>query len=86
MKFFASLVGRMVWDAFLAALRKVSWGVVLERAASRMLVGLLRFLVGLTTNTLDDDAADEIIKQLTKPGTGLPEVERTVMRLKNEKK
>lgn len=73
MKFLPSLlvrnvVTKLLWEAFLALFRRVSWQQVIEHAAMRLVKIGLRHLAARTKNTVDDEIVEDIIAQLEQRG------------------
>ena len=67
-----TLIGNLVKESSLAMFKRLPWGVIIERFLSRLVVAGLRKLAKLTTNTLDDETVEDIIRSLKRPD--LPEV------------
>ena len=73
MKYFLlSVAWKLFKEAGLALIRKLPWTVLVERFLSRITVAGLRKLAKLTTNTLDDETVEDVIRSLKRPD--LPEV------------
>ena len=70
--FFLTIIWKLFKEAGLAMIRKLPWAVLVERFLSRVIVAGLRKLAKLTTNTLDDETVEDVIRSLKRPD--LPEV------------
>lgn len=60
LKIFISMLG----DVALALVKKINWGIILERYASRQVAQGLRYLAKQNTNFLDEKTANEMIIML----------------------
>lgn len=83
---FKTLLG-IVQDSFAAIFSKIAWKVVIERFLTRMTVLTLRWVKGLTSNTLVDSTVDDILAQLRASGLAAAntELKAVTMDRKQEK-
>ncbi len=70
---FKNIVSRLVIEAMMAIIRRISWAEVLERLLMRVIKKSLRKLASMTVNTVDDKLVEDIIASLEK--RNLPKVE-----------
>lgn len=70
---FKNIVSRLVIEAMMAIIRRISWAEVLERLLMRVIKKSLRKLASMTANTVDDELVEDIIASLEK--RNLPKVE-----------
>lgn len=68
-----NIVSRLVIEAMMAIIRRISWTEVLERLLMRVIKKSLRKLASMTVNTVDDKLVEDIIASLEK--RNLPKVE-----------
>lgn len=67
-----TFVVKLLQEAFLSLVGKLPWAAITERLLSRVIVAGLRKLASMTTNTLDDQTVEDIIKSIETPS--LPEL------------
>lgn len=70
--FIKTIVLKLLKEALVSLFGKLPWAVLVERLVSRVVVAGLRKLAKMTTNTLDDETVEDIIRSLKRPD--LPEV------------
>jgi hypothetical protein len=70
--FIKTIVLKLLKEALVSLFGKLPWGVLVERLVSRVVVAGLRKLAKMTTNTLDDETVEDVIRSLKRPD--LPEV------------
>jgi hypothetical protein len=70
--FIKTIVLKLLKEALVSLFGKLPWEVLVERLVSRVVVAGLRKLAKMTTNTLDDETVEDIIRSLKRPD--LPEV------------
>ena len=63
-----SLTLKLLKDAFSAVLGRISWRVIGERLATRLVVALLRKLQSMTSNRLVKETVDDFLNQLQADG------------------
>lgn len=58
----------MVKDSFLMITGKINWRIVIERFLTRVLVLILRWVKGLSSNTLVNSTVEDLLAQLREHG------------------
>lgn len=67
-----TVVFKLLKEALFSLFGRLPWAVLVERLVSRVAIAGLRKLASMTTNTLDDETVEDVIKSLRRPD--LPEV------------
>ncbi len=71
-KLLTRLLGTLTWklvmDAAEAIMGRIKWAVILERFLTRVLVALLDWVAGMSTNTLTQATVADIKEQLLRNG------------------
>ncbi len=73
MKFLTGILGKTAWEVFKGILFQITWKVILERFATRLVIWGLEKIKSLSTNDVTQDTMDDIIMSLQ--GKKLKEVE-----------
>ncbi len=73
MKFLTGILGKTVLEVFKGILFQITWKVILERFATRLVIWGLEKIKSLSTNDVTQDTMDDIIMSLK--GKKLKEVE-----------
>ncbi len=64
MKFITGIIGKTLFEVLKGLLFQISWAVILERFATRLVVWGLETLKNLTTNDVVQETVDDIIHSL----------------------
>ncbi|EIE5865643.1 hypothetical protein [Vibrio sp. 779(2023)] len=64
MNFFVGIVGKTLLEVLKGLVFQISWTIILERFATRLVVWGLETLKGLSTNDVLQDTVDDIIAAL----------------------
>ncbi len=64
MKFITGIIGKTLLEVLKGLLFQISWAVILERFATRLVVWGLETLKNLTTNDVVQETVDDIIHSL----------------------
>lgn len=73
MKFLTGILGKTAWEVFKGIFFQITWKVILERFATRLVIWGLEKIKSLSTNDVTQDTMDDIIMSLK--GKKLKEVE-----------
>lgn len=64
MSFFKGIILKGVWELLTSLIAKITWEVVLERFATRLVIWGLETLKGLTTNDVVQGTVEDILQSL----------------------
>lgn len=64
MNFLTGILGKTAWEVLKALFLQISWKIIVERFATRMVIWGLEKLKSLTTNDVAQETVDDILLSL----------------------